>query len=351
VQSLHPLILKASLHETIWGGRRLERDGWKELPPGNIAIGESWETEITTVVQNEPYWGRTLESLVEELGSKLLGERVLALFGLRFPLLAKFLDANAKLSVQVHPDDKYAHSFEQGKLGKTEFWYIINANPGASIIHGFKSATSREEVQQAIKDGTLEKLLQEVSVSAGDIIFIPAGTVHAVGEGILLYELQEYSDITYRMYDYDRLTTAGTLRELHLKRSLDVAHYDFSPHIKVQPLLLHNAEGFQDRCLAACQYFVTCELVVNKSSVFYDYMKQKTQGSCVILSSLGADVIVRYGEALNVGERLVKGQTMVIPAELGTYRIEGNGDLLYSYVPDLNDQTRRFWEMKNGILV
>jgi mannose-6-phosphate isomerase len=351
VQSLHPLRLKASLHETIWGGRRLECDGWKQLPHGNIAIGESWETEITNVVQNEPYQGRTLESLVEELGSRLLGERVLALYGLRFPLLAKFLDANAKLSVQVHPDDTYARLHEQGKLGKTEFWYILDAAPDASIIHGFKAATSREKVQQAIQDVTLEKLLHVVSVSAGDIIFIPAGTVHAVGEGVLLYELQEYSDITYRMYDYDRLTTAGTRRELHLERSLDVAHYDCSPRIKVQPLLLYDGEGFQDRCLAACQYFVTCELVLNRSSVFYDYMNYKTQGSCMILSSLGSEVVVRYGAALEYGERLMKGQTMVIPAELGTYCIEGNGDLLYSYVPDPDDQTWRAWEMKNGIPV
>ena len=351
MQSLHPLRLKASLHETIWGGRRLERDGWKQLPPGNITIGESWETEITTVAQNEPYQGRTLESLVEELGSRLLGERVIALFGHRFPLLAKFLDANAKLSVQVHPDDTYARLHEQGKLGKTEFWYILDAAPGSSIIHGFKAATSREEVQQAIQDVTLEKLLNEVSVSAGDIIFVPAGTVHAIGEGVLLYELQEYSDLTYRMYDYGRLTTTGTRRELHVERSLDVSHFDCSPHIKVQPLLLYNGEGFQDRCLAACQYFVTCELVFDQSSIFYDYMKNKTNGSCIILSSLGAEVVVRYGEAFEYVEKLIKGQTMVIPAELGTYSIEGNGVLLYSYVPGPDDETWRAWEVKNGILV
>ena len=240
---------------------------------------------------------------------------------------------------------------EHGKLGKTEFWYILDAAPYASIIHGFKAATSREEVQQAIQDVTLEKLLQEVSVSAGDIIFIPAGTVHAVGEGVLLYELQEYSDITYRIYDYGRLTTAGTRRKLQLERSLDVIHYDCSPRIKVQPLLLHNCEDFKDRCLAACQYFVTCELVLNRSSIYHDYMKHKAKGSCIILSSLGAEIDVRYGEALEYGEKLIKGQTMVIPAEIGTYCIEGNGDLLYSYVPDPDDQTWRAWEMKNGILV
>jgi mannose-6-phosphate isomerase len=349
VQSLHPIRLKASLHETIWGGRRLERDGWKQLPPGNITIGESWETEITTVAQNEPYKGRTLGSLVEELGSRLLGEQAIALFGPRFPLLAKFLDANAKLSVQVHPDDTYARLHEQGKLGKTEFWYVLDAAPGATIIHGFKAATSRSEVRQAIQDVTLENLLNEVNVSAGDIIFVPAGTVHAIGEGVLLYELQEYSDLTYRMYDYGRLTGAGTPRELHVERSLDVSHYDCSPRIKMQPLLLHDSEGLQVRCLAACKYFVTCELVFSQSDIFHDYMNKKSDGSCVILSSLGAEIVVRYGEAFDYGEKLVKGQTMILPAELGTYCIEGNGVLLYSYVPGPDDEIWRAWQAKNGL--
>src|SRR6202162_2608982 len=295
VQSLHPLRLKASLHETIWGGRRLERDGWKQLPPGNITIGESWETEITTVAQNEPYQGRTLESLVEELGSRLLGERVIALFGLRFPLLAKFLDANAKLSVQVHPDDTYARLHEQGKLGKTEFWYILDAAPDSSIIHGFKAATSREEVQQAIQDVTLEKLLHEVSVSAGDIIFVPAGTVHAIGDGVLLYELQEYSDLTYRMYDYGRLTSAGVPRELHVDKSLDVLHYGVSPRVKVQPVLLAEQNGYEDHCLSACRYFVSRKITLKQRNGVQGYMKSSTGGSCIVLSVLHGEAQVGYG--------------------------------------------------------
>jgi mannose-6-phosphate isomerase len=349
VQPLHPIRLAASLHETIWGGRRLERDGWKQLPPGNITIGESWETEITTVAQNKPYAGRTLGSLVEELGPRLLGEQVMAIFGRRFPLLAKFLDANDKLSVQVHPDDTYARLHEHGKLGKTEFWYVLDAAPGASIIHGFKSLTSRREVQQAIQDVNLENLLNEVSVSAGDIIFVPVGTVHGIGEGILLYELQEYSDITYRMYDYGRLTAAGTPRELHVERSLDVSYYDRSPRIKMQPLVLPGGEGFQDRCLAACQYFVTREFTFQQSTLFCDYMKRETAGSCSILSSLGAEVTVRFGDDLEYEEKLGKGQTMILPAAPGNYCIEGNGVLLFSYVPTPGDEIRRLWEAKNGL--
>jgi mannose-6-phosphate isomerase len=349
VQSLHPIRLKASLHETIWGGRRLEHDGWKQLPPGAITIGESWETEITTIAQNDPYKGRTLASLVNELGSRLLGEQVISLMGHRFPLLAKFLDAHAKLSVQVHPDDTYARLHEHGKLGKTEFWYMLDAAPDASIIHGFKTTTSRAEVRQAIQNVTLEHLLNQVNVSAGDIIFVPAGTVHAIGGGILLYELQEYSDLTYRMYDYGRLTSSGTPRELHVERSLDVSHYNYSPRIKMQTLHIHNGEDFQDRCLAACQYFVTCELIFHKSSTINGYMKEKTNGSCIILTSLGAEAVVRYGETFDYAEKLVKGQTMILPAELETYSIEGHGSLLYSYVPRPDDKIWHAWEMKNGL--
>ncbi len=349
MQALHPIRLAASLHETIWGGRRLERDGWKQLPPGTSTIGESWETEITTIAENKPYAGRTLGSLVEELGPSLLGEQVMAIFGRRFPLLAKFLDANDKLSVQVHPDDTYARLHEHGKLGKTEFWYVLDAAPGASIIHGFKSSTSRREVQQAIQNVTLENLLHEVSVTAGDIIFVPAGTVHGIGKGVLLYELQEYSDVTYRMYDYGRLTAAGTPRELHIERSLDVSIYDSSPRVKMQPLVLPGGDGFQDRCLAACQYFVTREITFQMGCLFCGYMKRETAGSCSILSSLGAEVTVRYGDALEYEEKLVKGQTMVLPAAPGNYCIEGNGVLLFSYVPAPGDEIRRVWEAKNGL--
>ena len=347
--SLHPIRLEASLHETIWGGRRLEHDGWKQLPPGEIAIGEAWETEISTVAQNKPYAGRTLGSLVAELGTALLGEHAMAIFGPRFPLLAKFVNANAKLSVQVHPDDAYANLHENGKLGKTEFWYILDAAPGASIIHGFKANTSRTEVQKAIEEFTLESLLNEVSVSAGDIIFVPAGTVHAIGEGVLLYELQEYSDITYRMYDYGRLTSAGIPRELHVERSLDVSYYGRSPRVMMHPLILPGGKGFRDRCLVACEYFVTRELVLLKSRIVSDYMKYGTAGSCIILTSLGAEITVCYGDAFEYRENLAKGQTMVLPAALGNYCIEGDGVLLFSYVPAPGDEMRRSWEAKNGL--
>ena len=356
MEYLYPIRLEASLHSTIWGGRRLERGGWKQIPSGEVSIGESWETEINSVVQNGPYTGKTLGMLIEELGPVFLGKQAIAIFGRRFPLLAKFIDANHKLSVQVHPDDRYAAEHEGGKLGKTEFWYILAAEPGASIIHGFKAPTSRAAVEQAIHDVSLETMLHEEVVSAGDVIFVPAGTVHAIGSGVMLYELQEYSDITYRLYDYGRLTAAGMPRELHIERSLDVMHYDPSPRVKVQPVPLPGSAGYEDRCLVACQYFVTRELSFKNSgsgkgerNSLRPYMEGRTNGSCVILSSLGAEVEVYYGPSLSKCEELSRGQTMVLPAGLADYAIEGSGVLMFSYVPEQEDEAWQLWEEKNRV--
>ena len=348
MDSLYPIRLEASLHETIWGGQRLGREGWKQAPSTSAAIGEAWETEISTVVQNGPQAGKTLATLVAEWEVALFGEQSMSIFGRRFPLLAKFIDANAKLSVQVHPHDGYAAQRENGKLGKTEFWYILAADPGATIVHGFKATTSREEVQQAIQNVTLETLLHEEHVQAGDVLFVPAGTVHAIGSGVLLYELQEYSDLTYRMYDYGRLTSTGLPRELHIERSLDVTHYDISPTIKVNPVSLNGGPGYDDRCLVACPYFVTRELSFKQNGTSYGYMKSKTHGSCIILTSLDASVQVRYGTAFEHREPLSRGQTMVLPAALGQYCIEGTGKLMLSYVPDAHDTAWQRWEVSNG---
>src|SRR6266571_3428084 len=344
---MHPIRLEASLQETLWGGRRLERDGWKRLPPGDVAIGETWETEISTVAQNEPYMGKTLGILVEELGPALLGEQAMAIFGSRFPLLAKFIDANAKLSVQVHPNDTYAAEHEGGKLGKTEFWYVLAAEPGASIVHGFKRPTSRIEVHRAIQNVSLDELLHEEVVQAGDVIFVPAGTVHSIGSGIMLYELQEYSDITYRMYDFGRLTSAGVPRELHIARSLEVSHYGVSPEAKVQPVVVANNRSFVDRCLVGCRYFVTREITFKANKEHYSYMKGKTASSCIILSALNAEIHVRYGENLESWQQLASGQTMVLPATLGEYCLEGTGTVISSYVPLPDDKAWRLWGEQN----
>lgn len=330
---LYPLQLEASIHETIWGGDRLRQDGWKRYSQEKVTVGEAWETEISTVVQNGPYSGKTLGELVEEQGSSLLGQQAIAVFGQRFPLLAKFIDANLQLSVQVHPADNYAREYEGSKLGKTEFWYILQAEPGATIVHGFKRPTSRAEVEAAIHDVTLDQLLYEETVQAGDIIFVPAGTVHAIGAGILLYELQEYSDVTYRMYDYGRLSTSGKPRELHIERALDVVHYTVSPRIKMQPTVIADTDDYEDRRLVACKYFATHEIYLKQRDHLPGIFKGQTDNSCIILSSLGAEAKIYYGTDLDRSETFTRGQSIILPAALGTYRIEGHGKLLYSYVP------------------
>lgn len=342
--NIYPLHLAASLHETLWGGQRLHRDGWKRLSLSDLAIGEAWETEISNVCQNGSYAGRMLGELVDEIGETLLGVQATRIFGRRFPLLAKFIDANAKLSVQVHPNDAYAAACEHGMLGKTECWYILAADAGASVVHGFKATTSRAAVQQAIEQNRLESLLHEEIVFPGDIIFVPAGTVHAIGGGIMLYELQEYSNLTYRMYDYGRLTVSGAPRELHIERSLDVAHYAASPSVKVQAVpLVHNAH-YNERCLVACPYFVMREMTLPPDG----YMKDETAGSCVILTSLNANMLIRYGDALEQAETLARGDTMVLPATLGAYCIEGVGTFLRSYVPAPDDVAWAAWRQANS---
>ena len=265
--------------------------------------------------------------------------------------MAKFIDANDKLSVQVHPDDHYAATFEGGKLGKTEFWFILAAEPGATVVHGFKVPTSSTQVRKAIEDVTLENLLQEEYVAAGDVIFVPAGTVHAIGSGILLYELQEYSDITYRMYDYGRLTANGIPRELHINKSLEVSNYNVSSRIKIQPVPLADKNGYEDRCLVACQYFVTREITLQQKDAVSGYMNGSTEGSCIILTALSSEVQVRYGNVLRYSLSLARGQTMVLPAALGDYRIEGEGVLMFSYVPRSGDEAWQAWEEKNGVAV
>jgi mannose-6-phosphate isomerase len=335
---LHPLHLRASLHETIWGGQNLARYAGKVLPPG-AKIGESWETETGNLVINSPYQGRSLGDLVAELGEALLGSQTLAIFGPRFPLLAKFIDAQDKLSVQVHPNDEYARQHEGGKLGKTEAWYILHADPGSALIHGLRRAATREEVRQAIADVTLESLVHEEPVQAGDVVFVPAGTVHAIGAGIILYELQEYSDVTYRQYDYGRLTAEGKPRELHVEKALDVMHYEPTPTHKVQPVVLKNgARHTLHRCLVACRYFVLEELA------FQGSLSDATNPtSCQILSLLDGACALSAGHDEPLA--LSKGDTVALPAALGAYQLTGNHcRLLRSYVPTSDDALlRRFW--------
>lgn len=341
------MLLAPSLHETIWGGRRLEVERWKQLPPGDIPIGESWETELNATVQNGPYAGLALYQIVDELGSLLIGDHAAASAGGKFPLLAKFTDIRLPVSVHVHPDDHFAAQHEKGQLGKFEAWYILAADPNATIVHGFKRRTTPSEVEETARKGIIEDLLHREAIRSGDVVLVSPGTIHAVGGGILLYEMQQYSDLTYRLFDYGRLTKTGVPRPLHIDRSLKVLHYDKSPQIFAKPVPLKINFGYEDTCLVASKYFAMCKLLLKQQGSKSSW-SDTAKNSCVLLTSLGATVEISYGPTLRSVEPLSRGETMIIPAALGSYRIEGRGLLLYSYVPLPSDEAWRRWEESNG---
>lgn len=335
-EGMEPILLHSSLHETIWGGRHLATQAGKRLPDGAL-IGESWETAVDSIARNAPYSGQTLGDLASRFGEELLGWRAVQIFGKRFPLLTKFIDAQQPLSVQVHPNDEYAAEHEGGKLGKTEVWYILHATPGAQLVYGLRHEATREEVRIAIEETRLEDLLNTIEAHEGDVIFVPTGTVHAICDGIVLYELQEYSDVTYRLYDYGRLQANGKPRELHIDRGLDVMRYSPPAVERMQPVILQDAsiEGTRT-ALVACHYFVEEEWR------FTSEVASSTQpSSCQIVTLLSDACIVQAGQT---ELRLALGDTVVLPATLGAYTLSGQSvRLVRSYVPTEDDTTLATW--------
>jgi mannose-6-phosphate isomerase len=340
-----PLLLDGSLHETIWGGRHLAAVAGKRLPAAAL-IGESWETALESVVRTAPYAGATLGEVVERYGEALLGWRAVEIFGRRFPLLTKFLDAHQQLSVQVHPDDTYAAIHEGGTLGKTECWYILQAEPGARLVHGLRRPATLAEVRVAISETRLEDLLHTFEAHAGDVIFVPAGTVHAIGGGIVLYELQEYSDVTYRLYDYGRLQANGQPRELHVERGLAVMHAGPSAATHAVPLELPPGTGLAlHRVLVACDYFILEELRLEGSRGSYHSTVQPS--SVEILSILDGSCFL---EAQGTQLGLTRGDTVVLPASLGAYSLSGaSACVARSYVPTADAPLLTAWRRAQSV--
>lgn len=323
MQQLAPVLLERKLDSRIWGGDTL--GPWLGLATAPAHLAESWQVYEHNRVAVGPFTGRTLGDLVQEFGAALVGTRSFERWGADFPLLAKFIAAADDLSVQVHPDDDYAHSVEAatGFHGKTEAWHILQAAPGAQVIHGFRAATDRARFAAAIKNNTLLDLLRFVPVTAGDTIFVPAGTVHAINKGILLFEIQEKSDLTYRVYDYDRRDAAGQLRALHLDRSLDVSNYQAAPPAKQPPQPLENGRTL----LVTCPYFT-----MERWQLAAQQNAATDPATFEILTVIdGAATLTAQNEALD----LPRGTSVVLPASLGAYRLapHPNATLLRCYVP------------------
>jgi mannose-6-phosphate isomerase len=257
-ETLYPLTFRPVFRDYIWGGRNLETVLGRRLPPGIIA--ESWDISghpsSPTLVDNGPLAGQSLPAVVERWGLDLVGRRSQAMLARgKFPLLVKLLDANKPLSVQVHPDDNYAHRHEQGELGKTEMWYVLHAQPGARLIYGLKANVTPTIFRQALETGNLERCLHEVPVQAGSALFIPAGSVHALLAGVVVAEIQQNSDTTYRVYDWNRPGADGKPRPLHIDKALEVINFAQVEPGPYQPQLLDKNKAFQRELITSCPYF------------------------------------------------------------------------------------------------
>ncbi|HQM53473.1 MAG TPA: class I mannose-6-phosphate isomerase, partial [bacterium] len=256
---LYPLRFEPICKEKVWGGRRIEGVYGRPLAPG-ARVGESWEIadhggDVSRVAEG-PLAGRSLRELVAEDPERILGEALAARRFDRFPLLFKLLDASAHLSVQVHPPDGYAAGHERGEWGKTELWYVAAAERGAALLCGLRPGLGREELTRALAEGRVDGCLRRIAVKPGDALFVPAGMVHAVCAGVLLFEIEENSDVTYRLFDWGR---AG--RPLHLAKALEVVDFD----LRLDPLVCarwEEGDGFRAAPLARCRHFAAtvCEV-------------------------------------------------------------------------------------------
>lgn len=330
---LYPLTLKEILMEKVWGGRNLEKLG-KKLPPGK-RIGESWDIWLENVVRDGRYQGWTLEALAKELGGRLVGERIVIHPQRPFPLLLKLIDAQDILSVQVHPGDQYAREREGEPWGKTEVWYVVHAEPEGTLIHGFKNKIEREELRRLIDEGRVEESLYELAVRPGDVIFLPAGTIHGIKEGVVLFEIQQCSDLTYRTYDWNRPGLDGNPRPLHIDKALDVIDFGLWRDHKVKRITIEEG-GNRRGYLIACRYFAL-ELWEIKTEM----VEKEDRSTFRLYSLLEGRVSISYGANLKKRLEVEKGQTVLIPAYLGECAVrtargdDGSCWLLRAYVPDL----------------
>lgn len=268
--NLYPMTFTPVLKDYIWGGRHLEALG-RELPPGIIA--ESWEIAAhedgTAVVNNGRFAGKLLTEVQAELGLDLIGKKCAwAQERGKFPLLVKLLDANRPLSVQVHPDDAYAQAHEGNELGKTEMWVVLHAEPGAELILGVTKGTTPELFRQGIENGRLEPYLHRIPVKKGDHICVPAGSLHAIMSGLLIAEIQQNSNTTYRVYDWNRLGADGQPRPLHIDKALDVINFDQVEPALTEATLVAEEPGIRRYALCRNKYFVTERVEMAGGAVF-----------------------------------------------------------------------------------
>ena len=306
--ALYPFKLRPVLHVKIWGGRRLAGMMRKCLPTAE-PYGESWELHDTAVVANGTLRGISLGDLALQYGADLLGTGNDPAEGL--PLLAKLIDAADWLSIQVHPNDEQARTLESEPRGKTEAWVILHAEPGAQLVIGLRKGTSREQMAEAIQRNRLEALLVYAEVKSGNVIYIPANTIHALGPGLLIYEIQQSSDVTYRLYDWGRLGLDGHPRELHINKGVQVANLESLPRVR-QP---------ENALLVDGEYFRAW-----RHELVGDALRIETKSRFQSLTCIAGSVQVAVNGQDEIS--LNKGETGLIPASIPAFLMRGKGTVL-----------------------
>ncbi|MBP2620074.1 mannose-6-phosphate isomerase, class I [Streptococcus panodentis] len=303
-----PLFLQSVMQEKIWGGTRLRDEFGYEIPSDKV--GEYWAISAhpngVSTIKNGRFAGLGLDRLYAD-HRELFGNSSLPVF----PLLTKILDANDWLSVQVHPDDAYGLKHE-GELGKTECWYVIAAEPGAEIIYGH-NASSKEELRRQIEAQNWDQLLTKVKVKAGDFFYVPSGTMHAIGSGILILETQQSSDTTYRVYDFDRKDEEGSLRELHLDKSIDVLN--IGKPANSRPVSL-QVDDLRSTLLVANDFFAVYKWELTGQAVF-----EKTADYLLVSILAGQGALELDGESYP----LAKGDHFILPSDAAAWKLQGQG--------------------------
>lgn len=314
---LRPLKLKPEFKEIIWGGNRLKTEYNKKSELSNIA--ESWELTVRpdgmNIIDGGDYNGLTMEEYIEKCGFSVVTNKEFE----RFPLLIKFIDAEDNLSVQVHPDDEYGLVYANS-FGKTEMWYIIDAKPGAQLVYGLKAGVTNEMFASAVKENKVEEMLNYVPVKKGDVFFIPSGLVHAIGSGILLAEIQQNSNITYRVYDYNRIGKDGKPRELHVEHALNVIVNRSEEEI--DKIRYSNGKNNEAE-LANCEYFNVKKYSLDNKNITLN-CDEASFNSILCLDGNGE--IVYNDEHYS----LSKGDSYFIPAGIGDYTILGKVEVVVS---------------------
>ena len=303
MSTLYPLIFQPRFKERVWGGRTLETMYGKRLPPG-VPIGESWEISDRpgdeSVIANGPLAGRTLRDLMEECPADVVGNAALAAEG-RFPLLCKILDARQKLSLQVHPPERARHLGEP----KTEMWYIASADPGSELFVGLKAGVSRTQFEEAIGSGNVAGCFHRIAVKTGDAMFLPSGRVHAIGAGLVIFEIQQNSDTTFRVHDWNRVGLDGKPRELHVPQSLESIDFE-----DVEPSLVRSepstADGFTMRALVRDHLFTVALVHAD-----VDARRRPQPGRARVLACTSGQVRVEGG---SISQPITGGDFCLLPA-------------------------------------